>query len=141
MEPYKVVFDTNILVAALKSRKGASFKLLSLVGTGKFELSISVPLIIEYEDVLKRKALGVVLSEKQIDEILDYICTVADKRSIFYLWRPYLKDPKDDMVLELAVESECDFIITYNIRHFEGIEKFNIKAVTPVEFLKLIGEL
>ena len=56
------------------------------------------------------------------------------------MWRPYLKDRKDDMFLELAVESESDYIITYNKRDFEGIEKFGIRIITPKEFLKVIGE-
>jgi len=71
----------------------------------------------------------------------DYLCQVALRREIFFLWRPFLKDPKDDLVLELAVESECEFIITYNRRDFAGTEKFGIKVLTPKEFLKKLGEI
>ena len=139
MKIHKIVIDTNVIVSALKSNRGASYKLLSLIGEERFQLCISVPLVIEYEDVLKRDTLEIPLNN--INDILDYICSVADKREIFYLWRPYLKDPKDDMVLELAVESESDFIITYNQKDFTGIEKFGISVLSPKEFLTIIGEI
>ena len=141
MKNYKIVIDTNVMVAALKSKRGASYKLLSIIDQDKFQISISVPLIIEYEYALKRTDLNILLTESEIDDILDYICQIADKREIFYLWRPYLKDPKDDMVLELAVESESDYIITYNQKDFQGVSKFGIKTLTPKAFLKKIGEI
>ena len=141
MKSYRIVIDTNVMVAALKSKRGASYKLLSIIDQDKFQISISVPLIIEYEYALKRTNLNILLTESEIDDILDYICQIADKREIFYLWRPYLKDPKDDMVLELAVESESDYIITYNQKDFQGVSKFGIKTLTPKAFLKKIGEI
>ena len=95
----------------------------------------------EYEDVLKREALGLPLSEADIDDILDYLCLVGEKRQIHFLWRPYLKDPKDDMVLELAFESGSEYILTYNKKDFREIEKLGIKARTPKEFLQMIGEI
>ena len=107
----RIVLDTNVLIAALRSNRGASFKLLSLAGTGKYELTISVPLILEYEDVAKRQSRAIGLSHKYIDDIIDYLCQVGDCRPIFFLWRPFLKDPKDDMVLELAVEATCDYVV------------------------------
>ena len=141
MKSYRIVIDTNVMVAALKSKRGASYKLLSIIDQDKFQISISVPLIIEYEYALKRTDLSILLTESEIDDILDYICQIADKREIFYLWRPYLKDLKDDMVLELAVESESDYIITYNQKDFQGVSKFGIKTLTPKAFLKKIGEI
>ncbi|MBC7795433.1 MAG: PIN domain-containing protein, partial [Pyrinomonadaceae bacterium] len=75
------------------------------------------------------------------DDVIDFICGNANLRDIFYLWRPALRDPKDDFILELAVESDCDFIVTYNIKDFEGIEKFGIKVITPAQFLSEIGEI
>ncbi|HEX3034655.1 MAG TPA: putative toxin-antitoxin system toxin component, PIN family [Thermodesulfobacteriota bacterium] len=132
--------DTNVLVSALRSKRGASYKLLSMIDSGRFQITISVPLLFEYEDVLKRKSLNIALTHNDIDDILDYLCAVADKREIYYLWRPFLKDPKDDMVLELSVESGSDYIVTYNIDDFKGIERFNVRAIKPKDFLKLIGE-
>lgn len=141
MKTYQVVLDTNVIIAALKSRKGSSFKLLSLIDSSLFKVNLSVPLLLEYEDVSKRKTMELPLNNEEIDNILDYLCRIANKRDIFYLWRPFLKDPKDDFVLELAVESQSDFIITYNLKDFKGIEKFGLKAITPREFLKFIGGL
>jgi len=141
MKKFKIVIDTNVMVAALKSKRGASYKLLSIIDKGKFQISVSVSLIFEYEDVLKRGDLNLDIETEDIDDILDYICTIADKREIFYLWRPYLKDPQDDMILELAVESESDYIITYNKRDFEGIDKFGLQTLNPKEFLEKIGEI
>lgn len=141
MKIHQVVLDTNVLLTALRSNKGASYKLLTLIDCGKFEINLSVPLVLEYEDILKRDTPGTYLSNKEIDNILDYLCKIANKREIFYLWRPFLKDPKDDFILELAVESKSDFIITFNQKDFTGIDKFGIEAITPKNFLKLIGEI
>jgi putative PIN family toxin of toxin-antitoxin system len=136
----RVVIDTNVFVSALRSRKGASFKILNLIGSDVFRLSILVPLLLEYESSAKRISELTGLTHSDIDDILDYICKVAEHRDIYYLWRPFLKDPKDDMILELAVESESDLIVTHNVRDFVGIEQFGLGAVTPGKFLEEIGE-
>jgi predicted nucleic acid-binding protein len=91
-----------------------------LIGRGAVEVNISVPLIVEYEDAAKRMAREVGLAHADIDDILDYICAVAHRRRIHFLWRPFLKDSQDDHVLELAVESESDCIVTHNVRDFVG---------------------
>lgn len=140
MKKYKVVIDTNIVVSALRSRNGYSFKLLSIIDDERFQVFISIPIILEYEDAIKREKASIKLKKTEIDNILDYICLIAEQRKIYYLWRPYLKDRKDDMFLELAVESGSDYIITYNKKDFKGIEKFGLKTVTPKEFFKVIGE-
>ena len=137
----RVVLGTNVLVSALRSRKGASFKVVSLIGKGLFQLSVSVPLVLEYESATKRLSNLVGLKYSDIDDILDYICKVAEHRDIYYLWRPFLKDPKDDMVLEVAVESESEFIVTHNLRDFAGIEQFGLEAITPKQLLEKTGEL
>ncbi len=142
MKSPEIVIDTNVLVAALKSKRGASFKLLGLIGQNKFNINLSVPLLLEYEDVTKRLLGEIVLNEEDIDYILDYICSVSNLRKIFYLWRPFLKDPKDDLVLELAVTSKSDCIITYNEKDFVGVrENFGIRILTAKEFLLEIGEI
>lgn len=141
MKIYKIVIDTNVIVSALKSRNGFSFNLLSIIDDARFKIYISVPLILEYEDAVKRNKSKIKLTQEYVDVILDYICLIGEKRKIFYLWRPFLQDQKDDMVLELAVESESDYIISFNKRDFIGIEKFNLQVLTPKEFLKVIGEM
>jgi len=137
---FNVVIDTNVLISALRSNRGASYKLISLIGTDKFNFALSVPILLEYESVAKRKQFKHVIQE-DIDGLLNYLCKVADKRDIFFLWRPFLKDAKDDMVLELAVEAGCEYIITYNLDDFKGINQFGVEAITPKEFLTKIGEL
>lgn len=139
MSVYQIVIDTNVWIAALRSKRGASYKLLSLIDSGKLEINLSVPLVLEYEDAAKRLVGEIPLSERDIDDILDYICSVAHQRKIYYLWRPFLSDPRDDMVLELAVTASCDFIVTFNSSDFEGIEQFGLSTLTPKEFLQKIG--
>lgn len=97
--------------------------------------------LLEYEDVLKRPDVGHLLSSEQVDDVLDFLCASASLRDIFYLWRPMLPDPKDDFVLELAVESECDYIVTFNMKDFAGAEKFGVTAIRPQEFLRELGEI
>jgi len=140
MKRFKIVLDTNIIYSAVRSKRGMAFKLLSKIDENKYKIQISVPIILEYEDVLKRNLTHLTLSVSDIDDLIDYLCKVGEKRKVYYLWRPVLKDIKDDFILELAVESESDFIITYNIKDFTGSEKFNIKVITPKEFLKILGE-
>lgn len=141
MKTLQIVIDTNVLVSALRSKRGASFRLLRLLGDSRFEISVSVPLVIEYEKTAKRTVCRGELSARDVDAILDFICAVARQREIYYLWRPLLRDPKDDMVLELAVAGGCDVIVTYNQRDFTRAEEFGIAVLTPKEFLRRIGEV
>lgn len=134
-----VVIDTNVLVAALRSNKGASYKLLSLLPEGCYTPNISVPLLFEYEAVLKRHGMIPALNTADIDAILDFVLSKSRIRKIYFLWRPFLKDLKDDLLLEVAVESNSKYIVTFNVNDFKGIEKFGVKAVTPQEYLKLRG--
>ncbi|PXF55439.1 MAG: putative toxin-antitoxin system toxin component, PIN family [Deltaproteobacteria bacterium] len=135
----KIVIDTNVVVSAMLSSKGASFKLISLIGKQHFDYVMSVPLMIEYEDVLKRNNPKIPISRKAVNSIFDRLCYHADLREIFFLWRPYLKDPNDDLVLELAFEASCKAIVTYNLNDFKNIGKFGLEAITPKTFLKQIG--
>lgn len=141
MAQLQIVIDTSTFVSALRSRRGASYKLLSLIDSGKFEINISVPLILEYEAAAKRLVGEILLTESEIDAILDYVCVVSRRHKISYLWRPFLRDPQDDMVLELAAAANCDFIVTYNKDDFRGAERFGLEIVTAIEFLEKIGEL
>ena len=113
-----IVLDTNVLLTALRSREGAGFRLLSQVDQRRFRSVLSVPLVPEYEEVAKRQARSLGLSHADIDDIIDYLCNIGEHRRIFFLWRPLLRDPHDDLVLELAVEAEVDAIVTYNVRDF-----------------------
>ena len=137
----RIVIDTCVLISALRSRNGASFRLLSLIDSNKFSFFLSVPLVLEYEAVAKRMSRNLGLTHTDIEDIIDYICTVGEHRQVHFLWRPSLKDPSDDFVLELAVEAESDYIVTHNVKDFKDIKKFNIKAITPKQLLLKIGEI
>jgi putative PIN family toxin of toxin-antitoxin system len=138
----QTVLDTNVFYAALRSQQGASHRLLQEVGRSKaFRIHLSVPLVLEYEEVAKRHSRALGLAHQDIDDIIDYLCSVAGLHSIFYLWRPYLPDPEDDMLLELAVEAGCDRIVTFNQRDFFGSDQFGVRVVTPHAFLREIGVL
>jgi putative PIN family toxin of toxin-antitoxin system len=136
MELRRVVLDTSVVVAALRSRQGASFQLISLLVEGRFEAAISVPLLFEYEDVLFRYLDAGLYTREDIDDFLDYLCQVAHRQSIFFLWRPYLSDSKDDMVLELAVAAACEAIVTHNLRDFVGTAQFGVDVHAPKTFLR-----
>ncbi|NER80855.1 MAG: putative toxin-antitoxin system toxin component, PIN family [Leptolyngbya sp. SIO1D8] len=137
----QIVIDTNVIVAGLRSRNGSAFQLLNLVGSERFNIHLSVPLVLEYEDVLIRELPNLTIDAADVQDFLNFHCAVATHHQIFFLWRPYLRDSKDDMVLELAVKAGCDSVVTYNIRDFAGIEQFRISAVTPAAFLESIGAL
>ena len=137
----QIVLDTNILITAQRSRRGASAKLLSLLGLGLFNAHLSVALVSEYEDVLLRHRLELGLTQDDVADLVDALCALCIPHEIHYLWRPYLRDPGDDFVLELAVAARCQYIVTFNQRDFIGTERFGIQTITPSEFLKLIGAI
>jgi putative PIN family toxin of toxin-antitoxin system len=130
-----IVLDTNVLVTALKSSRGASYQLLTMLESSQFQVHISTTLVAEYEAVLKRGLLT--LSESQIDDVLDFVCAQAKHHKIYYLWRPILKDPADDFVLELAVKSQAR-IITWNINDFKRALTMGVVVQTPREFLDFL---
>ena len=127
-----IILDTNVLLTALKSSRGTSFRLLAGLMDGRYRLHVSTPLIAEYEAVLKRGHLS--LSDDQIDDIIDFICAQATHHQIFYLWRPTLKDPDDDFILEQAVKAGAS-IVTWNTNDFKRAEKFEVNVLTPRELL------
>ena len=136
----RVVLDTNVLVAALRSRNGASFRLLELLRGNRFEVALSVPLAFQYEAVLVRHAKELGLAKQEAVGMVDYFCQVAHRQEIHFLWGPTLSDPGDEFVLELAVAAACNAIVTHNIRDFMGSERFSISVLTPGKFLVLLEE-
>ena len=140
MDELTVVLDTNVLVAAVRSRDGASFAILSRLGDvdSPYRPVVSVPLVLEYEDVLLRSLDSSPLSEEDIGDLLDFIYSMAIHQEIFYLWRPLLRDPGDDHVLEVAVAGSVDYLVTYNLSDFAGAETVGIKLATPRELLTMM---
>jgi predicted nucleic acid-binding protein len=99
-------------------------------------LVISVPLVLEYEGAALRQVESMVYNRDEVGEMIDYLCGHAEATPIYYLWRPLLSDPKDDMVLEAAVAGRCDTIVTFNVRDFVGSDTFGVRIQRPNEFLQ-----
>ena len=115
----QIVLDTNVLVAGLRSRNGASFELLRRLPTGQYRLHLTVPV-------------------DAIDAVLDMVCAVAVQQPVHFLWRPQLRDPRDELVLEAAVNASADYLVTHNLRDFAAAGGFAVQVVTPGQFLKLL---
>jgi putative PIN family toxin of toxin-antitoxin system len=134
-----VVLDTSVLVAAWRSRLGASFALLEHLRDGSFEIAVSVPLVLEYESALLRH-LSTGQRRADVLALVDYLCATARHQTIFFLWRPLLRDPKDDMVAELAVASRASAIVTHNKRDFLEAERLGPRVLAPAQFLLQLSE-
>ena len=130
--------DTNVLYAGLYSSLGASYKILRLIDRGIIVPVLSTTLLFEYEEILFRKQDELEITDHQITIILDNLCALGQFQKIHFLWRPYLRDPKDDHVLEVAVASQTQSIVTFNLKDFKGIEKFGIRTIPPGKFLEKI---
>jgi putative PIN family toxin of toxin-antitoxin system len=133
-----VVLDTNVLVSALRSRRGASFAVVERIGVGDFEIAVSVPLVLEYEDAMLRHRGA--LSADEVRDIVDYVCSAARHHRVFFLWRPLLRDPNDDMVAEVAVAAGAQAIVTHNRRDFLGVDKFGLEIWSPQQLLERTGK-
>lgn len=138
---YQLVIDTNILIAGLRSNKGASYKLLGILNDPRWKTNLSTALVFEYETVLKRESEQLNLSFDQIDKIINALCSIANLHQVFFLWRPLSKDPDDDFLLDLAIKSKANFIISYNKSDLKVVEKFGVEILTPKEFLQRVGEI
>jgi predicted nucleic acid-binding protein len=137
----RVVLDTSVLVAAARSRLGASFAIVSAIPSPKFQVCLSVSLYAEWQDAMTRSQhLPPDTTPEHASRFLRYLATQAWLQDIFYLWRPFLADPDDDMILELAFAAGCRYIITHNVRDFAGCEQLGVSAITPGKFLKIITE-
>jgi predicted nucleic acid-binding protein len=140
MPPVRATLDSNVLVSGLRSRRGASFQLLNLVGTERLTTVVTVPLVVEYEHALLDPTHGLPYEAEEIRRFIDYFCGVSERRKVHFLWRPLLPDASDDMVLEAAVAGRCRYIVTFNVKDFAGVERFGIRALPPMDFLRILGE-
>lgn len=136
----RIVLDTNVLVAAGRSKHGASNKLISLMPDPRFVPAISPALYLEYLGVLLRpeNLLASVRTSGDVIGFVRKLLSYSHRQRIYFLWRPTLRDPDDDFILELAIASGSSYIVTFNKRDFAGSETFGIKAIWPSEFLGLI---
>ena len=115
----RLVLDTDVVVAALRSDRGASRQLVLAALDGRIEMLVSVPLVLEYEAVLTRPQLlkDVAMTIADVGAVLDAILSMAVPVEMRFLWRPQLKDPSDEMVLETAANGSADYLATFNLRH------------------------
>ncbi len=133
-----MVLDTNVIISALRSSQGASYEILMRLGQNSFQPCVTVSLMMEYESVSMRLIEKTSLTEDNIGDILDYLCATARRCKVHFLWRPTLKDPDDDMVLEAAVASGAKIIVTHNVRDFKGAETLGVRVLKPAAFLSII---
>jgi len=138
---WRVVVDTSVVVAALRTRKGAGNAVLRLVAGRRLQLLATPPLFLEYEDVLKRadQRLANGLSLEQIDEFLAELAAQVEPVDLHFMWRPQVRDPGDEMVLEAAINGDADALITYNVSDFAiAADRFGVRVLRPAEILKMV---
>jgi putative PIN family toxin of toxin-antitoxin system len=139
----RLVLDTNVVVAAVRSDRGASRRLLAAAFEGRYKLLASASLLIEYEAVLKREEHRVAsgASVTDIDAILNAVARIAEPVEIGYLWRPQLADPGDELVLELAANGGADAIVSFDLRHLSrAATRFGIEVARPAAILERLGK-
>ena len=141
MNPLQVVVDTNVVLSALKSKRGASFRLLKLAGDPRWRMNVSVALLLEYEAIAKREAVPMHATVEEANRFIDFLCAACEHRAIYFSWRPQLADPNDEFILELAIAAGASHIITFNRSDFASAAQFGINVVEPREFLRIIGEI
>ncbi len=137
----RIVLDTSVVVAGLRSRFGAANVLLRLVANHRLQMLAAPPLFLEYEEVLKRaeQRLSHGLSLGEIDELLAELAALVEPVDIHFQWRPQGRDPSDEMVLEAAVNGRADALVTYNIADFAAAgERFKLAIVEPAELLRRV---
>jgi predicted nucleic acid-binding protein len=135
-----LILDTNVLVAGLRSSLGASHALLRLVGSERFTLGLTAALVFEYEAVCTRSLEALALTAEDLGVLLDYFCAVGKRAVVRFRFRPSTADPGDEMVLEAAVATGSDWVVTHNVRHLAaGAARFGIDAITPSEALRRLG--
>ncbi len=137
----RVVVDTSVVVAALRTRSGAGNAVLRLIASRRLVALATPPLFLEYEDVLKRpeQRLAHGLEPEDIDEFLGEFAALVEPVEVHFLWRPQTRDANDEMVLEAAINGRADALVTYNVTDFTSAGKrFGIPIVTPADLLKKV---
>jgi putative PIN family toxin of toxin-antitoxin system len=137
----RLVLDTDVFAAAVRSDRGASRQIILAAFDRRIQVLVSVPLVLEYEAVLTRPQLlkDVAMTIGEAGSVLDAILATAVPVEMRFLWRPQLKDPADEMVLETAVNGSADYLATFNLRHLrEAAALFGIRAAVPGQVLRKI---
>lgn len=137
----RVVLDTSVVVAALRSRSGAGNAVLRLVAKRRLRLLATPPLFLEYEDALKRPEQRLVhgLTIEEVDEMLAELAALIEPVEVHFQWRPQVRDPSDEMVLEAAINGHADALVTYNVADFAVAgQRFQIAVIRPADLLKKV---
>jgi putative PIN family toxin of toxin-antitoxin system len=137
----RIVLDTSVLVAALRSRSGAGNAILRAVAQRRVVLLATPPLFLEYEDVLKRAEHRLVhkLSPEQVDDFLQELAALIEPVELHFRWRPQVHDTNDEMVLEAAINGNADALVTYNTADYSiAAGRFSIPVLKPADFLKKV---
>ncbi len=140
MKRFRVILDTNVILAAMRSRTGASHRLLLTIGHSRWQSVVTPALMYEYEDVARRPGNAPELSSQDITNILNLIYQESHRQLVWFSWRPLSSDPGDDVILEAAIAGGCDFVVSFNQRHLRASREFGIEILKPADLLKLIGE-
>jgi putative PIN family toxin of toxin-antitoxin system len=128
------VLDTDVIVAAMRSPAGASAALLRSIRQGQAAFLLSVPLALEYEAICQKgeHRLAAGISERQVDIFVSTIIAMAEPVEAHFLWRPQLRDPNDEMVLEVAVNGRADALVTFNMRDYgDAPARFGVDLLLP----------
>lgn len=135
-----LILDTSVLIAGLRSSLGASFVLLDLVGSGRFTIGLTAASVLEYEATCVKSLPALNLTADDVKELLDYFCHVGKLAAIRFRVRPSVADPNDELVLEAAIASGSEWIVTHNIRDMvAGAARHGIEVITPGEALRRVG--
>ena len=141
MKASRIVLDTSVVVAALRSRLGASNRLPTLVAEGRLKPLLTTALFLEYEDVLCRaeQRLATGMGDEDVADFLAAIASAAEPVEVHFLWRPQLTDPADELVLEAAINGRAEAIVTHNVRDFlPGARDFKVEVISPGAMLRRV---
>ena len=141
MKHFRVVLDTNVIVAALRSKSGASHRLLLTLGHPRWQSVVTPALMYEFEDVARRPGNAPELSAEDISAVLDLLYQRSNRQFVYFRWRPLSPDPGDDLILEAAIAGNCDVVVSFNEWHLRAASEFGMEVLKPFEFLKRIGEV
>ena len=135
----RIVLNTSVLVAAARYRNGASFKIVSMLPTPEIEIALTVAVYTEWQAVMTRpENLPPGATPDDALAFLRYLASIAHLQDVHFLWRPFSRDPDDDMIVECAVASGCEYILTHNVKDFRRVEELKVQAITPAELLNLL---
>ncbi len=141
MRTYRIILDTNVVLAAMRSRTGASHRLLMMIGDSRWRSVVTPALMYEYEEVARRPGNTPGLQAGDVSAILDLLYQRSDRQFVYFGWRPISPDPGDDLVIEAALAGRCEIVVSFNERHLREAGNFGVRVLRPADFLQLIEEI